>query len=107
MAPLVRVILATSLGLASVSCVPARAVPVEIAISQFAFPTTPRTIHVGDTVTWINKDVVEHSATGRKNEFNTDIKANATATTKVETPGTIEYFCRFHPNMTGQLIVTE
>ena len=54
--------------------------------------------HVGDTVEWTNDDIVAHTAAARE---------HAKASTTLKSPGTIEYYCRLHPNMVGSIAVSQ
>ena len=51
---------------------------------------------VGDTITWINKDIVAHTATVRGG-FDVMIEANKSASWVLKKAGIVEYYCRFHP----------
>jgi plastocyanin len=80
---------------------------VQIAISGIAFAEVKHPLTVGDTIEWVNKDVVAHTATARNKDFRVVIDANAKATLVLKKPGTVEYYCEYHPNMTGRLVVRE
>jgi plastocyanin len=56
---------------------------------------------VGDTIQWINKDVFDHTATARNGDWDVAIPAKITVTTVLQKGGGIDYYCRFHPNMTA------
>jgi plastocyanin len=60
---------------------------------------------VGDTIEWINKDVLAHTATARNGDFDVNLLAKKSATFVVKKPGTVEYYCRYHPNMKATLRV--
>lgn len=62
-------------------------------------------VAVGDSITWINRDVVPHTVTaaGRALESGT-IAPGAKWTLRVRTKGEIAYLCRFHPMMKGSLV---
>jgi plastocyanin len=60
---------------------------------------------VGDTVELINKDVFAHTATARNGDFDVMMPPKKTVTYVLKKPGTIDYFCRFHPNMKAVLNV--
>ena len=68
----------------------------------------PNVINVmsGDTIVWINKDMVPHSATSAGAGFDSKvIAANASWRTRVEQTGDFDYICSFHPMMTAKLQV--
>ena len=78
---------------------------VQITISGIAFAEVKQTLAVGDTVEWINKDVVAHTATATNKDWRVVIGANEKAALVLKKPGTVDYFCEYHPNMTGRLRV--
>jgi len=81
-----------------------------------SYEPNPINIKVGDTVTWINADVVSHTVTSGKDYdpnksgklFNSGgILTNGVYQLKFAKPGTFDYFCLFHPDMKGQVIVSK
>jgi len=81
----------------------ARAETIEITIQNLVFAPTDARAKVGDTVTWINKDVLAHTATARNGDFDVTIAPGKTATRVIKKAGDVEYYCRFHPNMVARL----
>ena len=80
-------------------------VNVTIVIDQIAFTQPKVTAKVGDTVEWINKDVVDHTATSKAGGWDVAVPAGKKASLTLKTVGTFPYLCRFHPNMTATLVV--
>jgi len=78
---------------------------VPIVIDGATFSPADVTANVGDTVEWTNKDIVDHSATAQHGEWHVLIKAGKTGTLAVKKAGSFDYYCEFHPNMTGHLVV--
>jgi amicyanin len=79
-----------------------------VTIQNFAFSPTPLTVKVGTTVTWTNKDNVDHTVTTTSGPVSFDSKNFASGQTFSHTfnqAGTYNYICTIHPNMTGQVIV--
>lgn len=76
-----------------------------ITMSAMEFGAVPDNIHVGDTIEWVNNDVLEHSATARDGSFDVDLKPGAKARIAVSKAGSFPFLCRFHPNMVGTLVV--
>ena len=78
-----------------------------VAIADFAYD--PETIEVpaGGTVTWTNEDGVPHTATAQDRDVlqSGTIAAGETYSQTFDEAGTIEYFCEFHPNMKGTVVV--
>ena len=63
-------------------------------------------MNVGDTVMWKNEDVVPHTATDRVGSFDSGtIASGASWSYVVNKKGSYSYYCTFHPNMKGRLIV--
>jgi len=77
---------------------------VRVTIENLAFVPAEMEVKVGDTIEWVNKDPIAHTATvnGR---WEVMIPAGATATRVVEAGDGVEYYCRFHPNMTGRIVI--
>ncbi len=67
----------------------------------------PRSLraHVGDTIRWENRDVVAHTASARTKSFDVNVPAGRSGPTTMKTAGTFAYICRYHPNMTGEIVV--
>ncbi len=75
-----------------------------IEIKQFVFSPGTLRIHVGDSVTWVNRDIVPHTATATDNSWDTgEIRANESTTVLMNKASVPEYFCRFHPSMKAEL----
>ena len=62
-------------------------------------------MHVWDVIVWQNKDILRHTATARDASFDVDLLAGAEGKTTLEEAGTFDFFYKFHPGMTGTLIV--
>ena len=78
---------------------------VKVSIGDLAFKPADVTVHVGDRVEWVNGDFVDHTATATSGDWDMEIPAGASAAVELTKAGTIDYFCRFHPNMTGTIKV--
>jgi plastocyanin len=94
-------ILALALAL-SVS--PAFAATVEVTIDKLVFSPASVQAKVGDTIEWTNKDVIAHTATV-KGGWDVMIPAKSKGKVTLKAAGAVDYFCRFHPNMKGRLLV--
>jgi plastocyanin len=59
-------------------------------------------VAVGDSITWVNRDLVPHTVTntGKKIESGT-IAGGGKWTYVVRRKGDVDYVCRFHPGMHG------
>ena len=78
-----------------------------VEIKDFAFNPAEVTVPVGGSITWTNQDTAPHTATGLDREAlqSGTIESGQSFTQTFETAGTIEYFCEFHPNMKGSIVV--
>lgn len=77
-----------------------------IEIKGFSYVPKTITIKVGDSITWINKDLIGHSATADDNSWDTGILSQGeTGTIKFDKAGTYTYHCTPHPIMKGTVIV--
>jgi plastocyanin len=85
----------------------ARAEVIQIRMEKLSFVPTHVSAHVGDTIEWVNADFVAHTATARNGAWDVIIPANATKSVVLKTEGTVDFYCKFHPNMTGQMSVAK
>jgi plastocyanin len=82
----------------------ARAEGVMIEIRQFKFAPAEIEIAAGTTVTFVNLDLVPHTATGE--EFDTGtLKQDDRREIKFPVTGEFAYLCKFHRHMTGRILV--
>lgn len=81
-----------------------------------AFSPNPINSHVGDNVTWMNRDTIPHTVTsginGRSDStfdsspnFNPLIAPGGTFSHTFKQAGGFPYYCSLHPNMIGTVIV--
>jgi plastocyanin len=83
--------------------VPAQAATIQITMQDLVFAPTEVSAKVGDTIEWINKDVFAHTATARNGDFDVMMPPKKTVTSVLKKAGSVEYYCRFHPNMKAVL----
>ena len=76
-----------------------------IVVDKMRFGPAPTGVRVGDSVAWVNRDMFRHTATARNGAFDVDLPPGATGTAVMRVAGTFAYACRFHPAMTGQIVV--
>jgi plastocyanin len=77
-----------------------------VIMEGMVFQPNMITVAAGDTIVWVNKDMVPHSATSNTAGFDSKvIQANASWQTRMERPGDFDYVCSFHPMMTAKLQV--
>jgi plastocyanin len=78
---------------------------IRVGIDKLKFAPTQVAAHVGDTIEWVSSDFVAHTATSRNKDFDVTIPANGTGRVVLQHEGEVDYYCRFHPNMTGRITV--
>ncbi|WP_245253803.1 cupredoxin family copper-binding protein [Paraburkholderia sp. LEh10] len=77
-----------------------------VTIEQMRFNPPTLTVHRGDEVVWVNKDLVAHTASTDAKGFDSrSIAPDASWRYHVSAPGRYTYRCIFHPTMHGTLIV--
>jgi plastocyanin len=77
-----------------------------IVIRGFAFTPAETRVRVGDRVTWINCDDVQHTSTADGGQWSSPLISPGEAFTETfEAAGDFPYHCTPHPFMTGRVIV--
>jgi plastocyanin len=98
-----------SLGGAAAPSRPADPVPQRhvVEIRGMAFHPEVLEVRRGDTVVWINQDIVPHTATAtRKSGWDTGTLLQGKSGQYIAShEGEDPYFCKLHPVMLGKLIV--
>ena len=79
------------------------AATIQIVIDNLVFSPAAASAKVGDTVEWVNKDVFAHTATAKNGDFDVTQPPKKTVTSVLKKAGTVEYYCRYHPNMKAVL----
>ena len=85
----------------------ARADTIQVKMEKLGFAPVEISAHVGDTIEWVNSDFVAHTATARDGSWDVLIPVNAKKTVVLKTEGTVDYYCKFHPNMTGKILISK
>ena len=85
--------------------VSAPAATIQITTENLVFSPADASAKVGDTIEWINKDILAHTATARNGDWDVTMPPKKTVTLVLKKAGTIDYYCRFHPNMKAVLTV--
>jgi plastocyanin len=77
-----------------------------ITIDATRFQPESLTIRAGDTVVWINKDVIPHTATSTAAGFDSGmIGSGASWKQAFKKKGDFGYVCTYHPTMKAKLRV--
>jgi plastocyanin len=78
----------------------------QVVITGFKFVPEELKVSLGDTVTWINKDIVPHNVINSNNPkeaVSTDLLSGEKYTFVVR--DSLRYECGFHPSMKGKLLI--
>jgi plastocyanin len=76
-----------------------------VLITQMKFQPAELTVHKGDTVVWINKDMVAHDVTQVPNSTWSSKSLAPGQSWKMAVEESDDYFCSIHIVMVGKLIV--
>src|SRR5262245_17394739 len=77
-----------------------------IEMKALGFEPAELAVASGDTVVWVNHDIVPHTATADARQFDSGSVAPGGEWSHVmRDPGRISYLCIFHPPMKGVLVV--
>lgn len=77
---------------------------IQVTIEKMVFSPADIDAKVGDTIEWINKDILVHTATV-KGGWDVTIPPKKSASMVLQKAETLDYYCRFHPNMKGRITV--
>jgi plastocyanin len=77
-----------------------------VSIDALQFSPPELTVAAGDTITWVNRDIVPHTATAASGNVDTgNIEAGARVSVIAGPAGTLSIACRYHPTMRSTIIV--
>ena len=85
----------------------ARAAVIQVTMDGVSYSPAQVSAHVGDTIEWVNNDILVHTATARSGEWDLVIEPNQKKSVTLKSAGKVEYYCRYHPNMVGQITVLQ
>ena len=78
----------------------------QVIIDNYAFSPASLTVKVGTTVTWINQDDDAHTVDSTQGKFKSGtMNKGGRFEFRFTEAGEYPFFCRFHPKMTGKVIV--
>jgi plastocyanin len=81
---------------------------VRVTIVNMSFQPSATTIDAGDTVTWMNQGFIPHTVTAVEGGFDSGrLSGGRSFSFTFPTPGTYPYFCTIHPNMKGEVVVSD
>jgi plastocyanin len=78
-----------------------------VDIKDLAYTPATVEIPVGGTITWTNNDTAPHTVTAQDRALlqSGTLDQGDTFSQTFDAPGTIDYFCEFHANMKGTIVV--
>lgn len=77
-----------------------------VIIKGLQFVPADVVVAPGDTVVWVNQDLVPHTVTARDGSWDSHgLVENATWEMHVTDSSAREYFCQYHPTMHGRLVI--
>jgi len=77
-----------------------------VIIEEMRFQPEHLTVAPGDTIVWVNKDLVPHTATSEAGRFDSQtIQTAKSWKFTARTKGEFAYICSFHPTMKAMLNV--
>ena len=76
-----------------------------VTIENMQFNPAQLTVHRGDRIVWVNKDLFPHTATADKVFDSGSIAADASWSYVANQSGEYAYHCTFHPTMKGRITV--
>ena len=74
-----------------------------VEMRQMGYSPTDTDIRPGDTLVWINRDIVPHTATADDRSWSTGQLARGDSARRIVTGQEAGYFCELHPAMKGRL----
>jgi plastocyanin len=82
-----------------------RAEVIEIRMERVSYSPETVSARVGDTIQWVNNDIVAHTASARTGAWDVVVAPSQKNSVVVQSNGNLEYYCKFHPNMVGHITV--
>jgi plastocyanin len=83
---------------------PALAASHTVNIQNMKFSPASLTVAAGDTVKFVNKDGMPHTASAKDGSFDTGrIGSGDSKSITVQAAGTFAYVCKIHPSMKGSI----
>jgi plastocyanin len=78
-----------------------------IEIKNFCYGPTVAHVRPGDTITWVNRDSIEHTVTGANRAFGSYrvLALDQSRAWRFERPGVYPYYCVVHPGMVAAVVV--
>lgn len=100
-----RIVAAILVLIPAVYANPVRTETFRVTINKLDYTPAEVKAKLGDTIEFINQDILAHTATVR-GDWDVMIPAKKNASVVMRKAGDVEYYCRFHPNMKGRISVS-
>lgn len=98
-------LLAATAGGTATARAPAPPQKYTVVMANMSFGKLPGGVKVGDTIVWVNRDTVPHTATARDRSFDVRVQQGQSVSMVVKKAGNIAFYCIYHPAMRGTLAV--
>ena len=77
-----------------------------VAIRDFVFAPAVVKIKLGEAIVWVNSDEEPHTVVAKDKSFRSStLDTSQKFVQTFSAAGEFEYFCSFHPHMTGRIVV--
>ena len=99
--------LALVVGIVGYTAAASKARTHTVTIEDMRFQPAVLVVAPGDTIVWVNKDLVPHTATSQKGGFDSKVilASESWRHTVQKKKGDLAYICTLHPAMKGTLRV--
>jgi plastocyanin len=75
-----------------------------VTIDATRYEPSRLVVRPGDTIVWVNKDLIPHTATATGGAWDSKaVPAGASWRLTIEAKGATDYSCLFHPTMIGRI----
>ena len=78
-----------------------------VNMANMSFGQLPSDLKVGDSITWVNNDTVQHTVTARDHSFDLRMGPGQSAHLTLQKSGTFPFYCSYHSTMRGVLVVAK
>ena len=76
-----------------------------VEISMMKFTPASLNVHKGDTIVFVNNDIVTHDVTGQREKTWSSSPIAPGSSWELVATATVDYYCSIHPVMTGKVVV--
>lgn len=102
--PLIAVAIATAISAHAAWSERLSVVDHVVPIQDFIYASTPIRPRIGDTVTWVNEDIVPHTVTAEDGDWDSgEIAPGGRWSMTLAADTAAAYYCVFHPQMKAAL----